>query len=120
MGASATDRPRCRTMGMVLSRPFARQRVWRPRRCLVPWIVVALGLCLAAAGAPLPAWAQEAPPSGDVEADEESDTPATPSKGHWLPIPIFITEPAIGIGLGAALAWGPEDTVGYIQVGHAW
>ncbi len=56
-------------------------------------------------GAPLPAWAQEAPPAGDVEEGEETDTPATPSKGHWLPIPIFITEPAIGVGLGAALAY---------------
>ena len=48
--------------------------------------------------------AQEAPPA-EVFDDEESDTPATPSKGHWLPIPIFITEPAIGVGLGAALAY---------------
>jgi hypothetical protein len=107
-------------MGMVLSRPFERQRVWRPRRPPAPWIGLVFSLCLAAAGAPPAAWAQEAPPAADVDEDEESAPPATPSKGSWLPIPIFITEPAIGIGLGAALAWGPEDTVGYIQVGHAW
>jgi len=31
--------------------------------------------------------------------------PADKSRGRWLPIPIFITEPAIGYGLGAAVGY---------------
>jgi hypothetical protein len=90
-------------MGMVLSMSTPRWRVRRPRRTASPWLAVGLGFCLAAGAAPS-AWAQEAPPA-EASDDEESDTPATPSKGSWLPIPIFITEPAIGIGLGAALGY---------------
>ena len=37
----------------------------------------------------------------EKEAEEEKD----PGRGRFLPIPIFITEPAIGKGLGAAIAY---------------
>lgn len=89
---------------MVLSMSVAHRRERRLRRSLSLCIAVVVGLCLAAVGAPPSTWAQEAPPA-EASDDEESDTSATPSKGSWLPIPIFITEPAIGIGLGAALGY---------------
>jgi len=46
----------------------------------------------------------------DVEASEEpagrkNKKPKDPNRGRFLPIPIFITEPAIGEGLGLALAY---------------
>ena len=44
--------------------------------------------------------------SDDEESDEEeSKQPKDPNRGRFLPIPIFITEPAIGEGLGLALAY---------------
>ena len=52
------------------------------------------------------------------ETPDEDGTKKKKKKFPVLPIPIFITEPAIGYGLG--IATGPEDTYAYIQVGHAW
>ena len=56
--------------------------------------------------------AQEAGPStATTDADEDSPKKAKKEKkkkaggASFLPIPIFITEPAIGVGLGAALAY---------------
>jgi opacity protein-like surface antigen len=89
-------------MGLVQGFSVVRSRCRRRRWGPSPWIAVVLGLCLAAAGAAPSVWAQEAPPAADTT---DSDTPDTVSKGSWLPIPIFITEPAIGIGLGAALGY---------------
>jgi len=54
----------------------------------------------------------DASPSEDKAAKKE---PKDPNRGRILPIPIFITEPAIGEGLGLALAYfhrqkvSPED-----------
>jgi len=50
------------------------------------------------------------PALGNQDTDEEplsADTKKTkdPNRGRFLPIPIFITEPAIGDGLGIALAY---------------
>jgi hypothetical protein len=54
--------------------------------------------------------AQEAPAATSAD-DEEPDTKASKEKkkkkggASFLPIPIFITEPAIGVGLGAAFGY---------------
>jgi len=40
----------------------------------------------------------------EIDKDEE-DKPKDPNRGRFLPIPIFITEPAIGEGLGLVLAY---------------
>jgi len=43
----------------------------------------------------------------DSETDDEKrvEEPKDPNRGRFLPIPIFITEPAIGEGLGLAVAY---------------
>jgi len=51
--------------------------------------------------------AQEPPPPENV-AEEEQDSSKKRKKGtfsNFIPLPIFITEPAIGYGLGAALGY---------------
>jgi hypothetical protein len=63
--------------------------------------------------------AQDADPSeASATANEEQEEKSSKKKvlgGNFLPIPIFITEPAIGVGLGATLAYfhkrkgGPQD-----------
>jgi hypothetical protein len=89
-------------VSMSVGRPHALQ-AWRNPW---PWIAVVVCLGLAGLGAAPWAWAQEAPAAEEAEeAEDEAEAPATMSGGNWLPIPIFITEPAIGIGLGAALAY---------------
>jgi len=40
-----------------------------------------------------------------AEKEEGQKKPKDPNRGRFLPIPIFITEPAIGEGLGLALAY---------------
>ncbi len=46
-----------------------------------------------------------APPSADREKPKKTKKVKDPNRGRFLPIPIFITEPAIGEGLGLALAY---------------
>jgi len=73
---------------------------------------IILVLVLLALIASVPAFASE-DPGDDKSAVETSEAPAEkknkkikdPNRGRILPIPIFITEPAIGEGLGLALAY---------------
>ncbi len=65
----------------------------------------------------------------DSRADDEikAKKPKDPNRGRFLPIPVFITEPAIGEGLGLALAYfhrtkdKPEGTglASPTSIGHA-
>jgi hypothetical protein len=54
--------------------------------------------------------------SEPVTSEKVSKKPKDPNRGRFLPIPIFITEPAIGEGLGLALAYfhrqkeAPDET----------
>jgi hypothetical protein len=76
------------------------------RYAIIPAVVCALVLSFPARTFS----AQEAPATTSAD-DDESDTTASNEKkkkkggGSFLPIPIFITEPAIGVGLGAALGY---------------
>ena len=77
------------------------------RYAIVPAVVCALVLSFPARTVS----AQEAPATTSAD-DDESDKKASKEKkkikvggASFLPIPIFITEPAIGLGLGAALAY---------------
>jgi hypothetical protein len=47
---------------------------------------------------------EEKPEEGEVEKEGQKK-PKDPNRGRFLPIPIFITEPAIGEGLGLALTY---------------
>ena len=85
--------------------------------------------------------------SGGEEAAKTEEEPEAERGPIFVPIPIFITEPTVGYGLGAAIGYfhkkkdgsgsseklalalttetadvarGPEDWVLYIQIGHAW
>lgn len=82
---------------------------------------IALMLITLAIGAPLSAYSIESSEdknTPEVAAEETTTKPGVkekkpkdPSRGRFLPIPIFITEPAIGEGLGVALAYfhRPKD-----------
>jgi len=48
---------------------------------------------------------EEAAPPEDEEKPRKPKKAKDPNRGRFLPIPIFITEPAIGDGLGVALAY---------------
>lgn len=81
-----------------------RNKSWAIRKYF--WDVSAVfitGLCIllqASSG-----YAQDIPmPDQLVQADKAKAAAKAPH-GSWLPVPIFITEPAIGYGLGAALAY---------------
>jgi hypothetical protein len=74
-----------------------------------------LALITLALLAPLPVFGSQAP-EDDQSASEATKEPVSkpvkkskktkdPDRGRFLPIPIFITEPAIGEGLGIALAY---------------
>jgi len=66
--------------------------------------MVALGLAIV--GPISTVQAQETNPhEGSSEGKTGSDTKKKASGASFLPIPIFITEPAIGVGLGAAFAY---------------
>ena len=75
-------------------------------------VTVAVGLVVSASIRPLDAHEAEAPETL-VEADDGQDTrdgkekgqAKTARGGRFLPIPIFITEPAIGLGGGVALSY---------------
>lgn len=43
--------------------------------------------------------------AADVSEQNQDAESNTASKGKWLPIPIFVTEPAIGYGLGVGLGY---------------
>ena len=43
-------------------------------------------------------------PDGSNQKDKKPKKVKAPNRGRILPIPIFITEPAVGEGLGVALA----------------
>ncbi len=45
------------------------------------------------------------PVGEDTEETKQEKEPKDPNRGRFLPIPIFITEPAIGEGLGLVLAY---------------
>lgn len=69
------------------------------------WVVFGAVAALVFAAPVVTVRAQEGVTSFGAEGDEEGVGEQSPGEKGFLPIPIFITEPAIGAGLGAALAY---------------
>ncbi len=67
------------------------------------YCLLAIGLCFALL---VPTGHALGEAVADKPNQEDADTkPDTKTKGKWLPIPIFLTEPAFGYGLGASVAY---------------
>ena len=75
----------------------------KPVRVLVI-AIIAMGLALAGPVDPLGAQ-EETPAVGAVEEEKEPKEKKQGKGSSFIPLPIFITEPAIGYGFGAALGY---------------
>ena len=68
-------------------------------------LLVVLTLCVSISQHVITAHAASEPLPDKSKQEISAAKPADKSRGRWLPIPIFVTEPAFGYGLGLALGY---------------